>query len=103
MVKEQFKQIALKKAMKSICRYKMSAIGLNNKGEVIFKAMNRPRFVRYGGGVHAEMEVMLKGGPSIKQILICRVNKTGNILPIEPCPKCANKARDLGIRITSII
>lgn len=55
-----------------------------------------------GGGVHAEMQVMLKGGPGLKTILICRVGRGGDILPIDPCPTCKRKADELGIKIISV-
>lgn len=98
----QLRKIAIQKANQSLCRYKVSALGFNKKGEVIYKAMNIPRFLREGGSKHAEMEVMLKGGPGIHQILICRTNGNGDILPIHPCKTCAKKANELGIKIISI-
>jgi cytidine deaminase len=96
------KTIAAKKATQSICRYKVSAIGFNKKGEIIHSSTNKPRFDRKGGGIHAEMEVMLKAGPALRTIVICRVNNAGDILPIEPCDMCQEKANELGIKIVSI-
>lgn len=94
--------IAKKKALQSICRYKISALGFNKKGELIFSSSNKPRFDRKGGGIHAEMEVMLKAGPGLRTILICRVNRAGDLLPIEPCNICQEKADELNIKIYSI-
>lgn len=96
------KALAKKKALQSICRYKISAIGMNKRGEIIYSATNKPRFDRKGGGIHAEMEVMLKAGPSLKNIVICRVNNAGELLPIDPCDMCLEKASELGVRIVSI-
>ena len=98
----RIRKIAIKKANQSQCRYKVSAIGFNKKGEIIYKAMNLPRFPREGGSKHAEMEVMLKAGPGLKQILICRTNDRSEIMPISPCKTCAEKARELGVKIISI-
>jgi cytidine deaminase len=95
-------KIAKDKALQSSCTYKVSAIGLNKKGEVTYKAFNKSRFMKLGGGIHAEMEVMLKGGPGIRTIIICRVGNSGDILPIHPCEVCRRKSEELGIRIVSV-
>lgn len=94
--------IAKRKALQSPCRYKISALGFNGKGECIYRACNRPRFSRKGGGVHAEMDVMANAGPSLRYILICRVNNSGDLMPIDPCTMCKEKANELGIKITTI-
>lgn len=94
--------IGIKKAQQSPCRYKISAIGLNKKDEIIIKSMCKPRFSRKGGGVHAEMEVMLKGGKAVKKILLFRTNLSGDLLPIEPCETCRTKAMELGVKIIPI-
>lgn len=93
---------AKKKAGKSNCRYLISAIGINNKGEIVYSSFNKPRFQRLGGGNHAEMIVMLKSPPSLKTILLCRVNASGKLLPIHPCKSCKSKAEDLNIKIVTI-
>jgi Cytidine and deoxycytidylate deaminase zinc-binding region len=95
-------EIAVKKAKQSSCTYRVSAIGLNKRGEVVYKAFNKSRFMRPGGAIHAEMEVMLKGGPGVHTIVICRVGNNGDILPIHPCSVCKLKAEELGIRIVSV-
>jgi hypothetical protein len=93
------KQIALK----SNCNYRISALGLNKKGELINSAFNKHRFMHNGGGIHAEMLLMKKSGPKLKTIIICRVNKSGNLLSISPCEVCATKAKELGIKIITIM
>ena len=102
MKTNEIRNIAVRKAAQSICRYKISALGFNKKGECIYKSSNSPRFHRYGGGIHAEMRVMKMAGPSLYSIFICRVNNKGDLLPIDPCPMCQAKARELGIKITTI-
>jgi deoxycytidylate deaminase len=93
---------AKRRALKSSCRYKISALGFNSRGELIYSSFNKPRFKRYGGGVHAEMNVMLKAGPSLKTIILCRVNNYGKLLPIDPCSVCKRKSEELGIKIITI-
>jgi len=95
-------QLAKKKASQSSCVYKVSAIGLDKRGNVIYKSTNKHRFMKKGGGLHAEMEVMKKAGPSLRTIVLCRVGRSGEIRPIDPCPSCAAKAKELSIKILTI-
>ena len=95
--------IARKKALKSSCGYKISAIGLNKKLELVCSYTNKPRFYHKGGGIHAEMALMRKHPRSIKAIILCRVGLSGNFLPIHPCKACKEKANDLDIKIIPII
>ena len=97
------KEIAIKKADQSICKFKVSAIGLNSKNEIVAKSVNRPRFGRKGGGIHAEIQIMHSGlRKNIKTIIICRINDNGKLLPIHPCKNCKKIADKLGIKIVSI-
>ena len=93
---------AIKKAKQSICKYKISAMGFDKKGNLIGTAFNRPRFSRHGGSYHAEKELMAQYGDNLKTIIICRTNSNGDLLPIDPCPSCLEKATELGIKIKSI-
>lgn len=102
MTLQNIKELAIKKAYQSDCRYKISALGFNRRGELIYKATNRKRFFSKGGGIHAEMRVMLKAGPGLHTIVICRINNSGDLLPIDPCSICQSKAEDLGVKIVSI-
>lgn len=93
---------AIKKAGKSNCRQKISALGFNKSGDLIYISSNRPRFSKKGGSIHAEMSVMANASRSLRSILICRVGLGGDLLPIDPCRVCAQKAQELGIRIISV-
>lgn len=95
-------QLAVKKAIQSDCRYRISAIGLNKKAEAFCSVTNQQRFFYKGGGKHAEMRLMESAGRGLKTIIICRVGQSGKIVPIEPCPMCKAKADELGIRIISV-
>lgn len=91
-----------KKARKSSCHFKISAIGFDHRGRPIGITCNRPRFTKDGGGHHAEMLLMRQSPPNLRTILICRVNSTGDLLPIHPCKACKRKADLLGIRIKTV-
>lgn len=94
---------AKKKALQSICKFPIAALGFNKRGECILIKTNKPRFGRFGGGLHAEMMVMVEAKKyGIVRILICRVGKGGVVRQIEPCANCAKVAAKLGIKINSV-
>lgn len=95
--------LAKQKATQSICRNKVSALGFNKNGDCVIKTFNKYRFTRKGGGIHAEMQIMKQARrKGVTNILICRVGKTGNLLPINPCKKCQEVADKLKIKILSV-
>jgi tRNA(Arg) A34 adenosine deaminase TadA len=94
-------KLAKSKALQSRCRYKVAAIGFNRKGDVVTTAVNKPLFASHHGGQHAEMEVLRKK-KGVTSIVICRVNKSGDLLPIDPCSKCFGVCNKLGIKIYSL-
>ena len=91
----------INKAKKSICQYKIAAIGISDDGRVLGCYTNIPRFARRGGGIHAEMQVMKNFKGNLKTILITRIGGSG-ILPIHPCPVCKEKANELNVKIISL-
>lgn len=91
------------KASQSISKFKISAFGLNHKGEIVIKTTNHPFLNKYGGGIHAEAKIFFHAATkNIKTIIICRIGKKGNLLPIHPCPSCQRTADKLGIKIISV-
>jgi len=99
----QFIKEMQQKAEQSDSKFRISAFGINRKGECVAKATNSFRFGRKGGGIHAEMKIMLEARRKrIKTIIICRIGWGGDIRPIEPCPVCSEKAKELGIKIISV-
>ncbi len=93
---------AIKKARKSCCLFKISAMALNRKGEVISTTTNRHRFDGKGRGLHAEMILMKRHPKSVKTIIICRVGKGGDLRPVHPCKMCSEKALELGVKIITL-
>jgi hypothetical protein len=45
---------------------------------------------------------MERYGTNIKTIIIMRIGNAGDILPIDPCPKCAKLAAKYGITIIPV-
>ena len=63
---------------------------------------NKPNLYFKGGGYHAEERLMSRYKSRLKNIVICRTNNSGDLLPIEPCKKCKSMADKLGVKITVI-
>jgi len=91
----------VKKALTSRCNQKVAAIALSKKGDYIGSAVNSIRMLQMGGGKHAERELM-KRFTGIKTIILGRVNKSGELLPIHPCSVCSEISKSLGITIISV-
>ena len=99
---DQIKKIAIRKAQQSECCYRISAVGLNKRGEVIGSTFNKIRLPHFRGGLHAEIDLIRRYGKNLKTIVICRVNRTGKVCKIDPCPNCKKVADKLGIKIISV-
>lgn len=102
MTDYQIEEIAIKKAEQSYCKYRVSAVGLDKKGNVIGTACNRPRFCKYGGSIHAEENLIGRYKGNLHTIIICRISDNGSVKPIDPCERCQKLAKKYGIKIVSI-
>lgn len=94
--------IARKKAQQSSSKYRISAIALDKGGNVIATATNRPRFGRKGGGIHAEILALRKGGPKTHSIVLCRIGHGGELLDISPCQHCKRILDKFKIKVYSL-
>jgi len=101
-----------KKASKSQCTYKVSAIAFDRKGNILGHSSNRHSrnwnvldkcsHGREGTAEHAEQILFDRYGSNIKTMLICRVGRSGILRPISPCPICSKVARKYGAKIISV-
>ena len=98
------------KALHSPCTYKVSAIAFDRKGNILGHTTNKHSkwdVLDYGEGRagtarHSERILIERYSQNIKTILICRVGRSGEILPIDPCPACKKAAAKYGIKIISV-
>ena len=93
---------AVKKAKQAPSKFKVSAIGLDYKGNYLGSAYSSTRFLRYGGGLHAEMALLHRYGDKVKTMIICRVGQSGEIRPIEPCERCQKILDKMNIKVYCI-
>jgi hypothetical protein len=95
------------KANQSESAYRISACAFSKKGNVLGYSANARHRKEAGltgkyTGKHAEADLIQRYGPSIDTIIIMRIGLAGDILPIEPCPKCAKLAKKYNIKIISV-
>ena len=91
---------AIKKAAQSPINYRICAIGLNSKGEVLGYAHNTMG-VHKTRQLHAE-EHLMKKHRAAKTILIVRIGNSGKLRPVHPRDVCAKMAEKRGVKIVSV-
>lgn len=100
------KDILVQQSQKSMSTYRVSAVAFDKKGDMLGAVCNsfRRDNVKPGkySGYHAETKLIHRYGDKIKTIVIARTGGGGNLLPIDPCEKCAHIAKKMGIKIISI-
>ena len=83
------------------CRYRVVAAGIDNRDRIISIATNTPRL--RSRGYHAEERIIYSSPRSLRCIVILRVNRKGELMPIDPCQNCYRIAASRGIKIEPII
>ena len=83
------------------CRYKVACAGIDRNGNIISIKTNTPKLKNRGD--HAEQRLMRQAPRSLSRILVIRVNRRGDILPIDPCGVCSSIADKLGVTIERVI
>lgn len=104
-------QLLKEKASHSPCTYRISGIAFSKKGNVLgyctnnhskWQVLEKFPIGRAGTAEHCEKRLIQKFGRRIHTIIICRIGRSGNVLPIDPCPSCAKLATKYGITIKTI-
>lgn len=98
--------LMFKKATHSPSRFRMAGVAFNKKGEILGFASNGFRkeqipFTKHSGD-HVEKKLIERYGSLISRIIILRIGRSGNILPIDPCPKCQKLLDKYGIKVVSV-
>ena len=93
---------AIRKASQSTCCYRISAIGLNKRGDILGSSTNKHGGQGRGKGRHAEIELIKRYGSKIKIIILCRIGGGGDILPIKPCDNCQKVIDKMGIKVLTV-
>lgn len=90
-------QRVIKAGLRSVCRYRVIAIGYDYRGRIIGITTNTHRLK--SRSTHAEERLIHRSPQSLKWIEIARVGARGDFLPIDPCRHCSKIAERRGIRI----
>ena len=104
-------ELLKEKASHSPCTYKISAVAFDEKGDILGHTTNSHsawNVLDYGSGragtaKHAERILLSRYRDLVKTIVICRLGRSGKILPIDPCPACKKVATKYGAKIISIM
>jgi len=84
----------------SACRYRVVAVGLDHRSRIICITTNTPRLSKQG--YHAEERLIFRTPQSLSTIILARVGASGELRPIDPCPRCQRLADKRKIKIESI-
>lgn len=104
----KFLKQAIEEANKSDHKQKVGAI-IFNKSKIISRGYNhsqrsvrhlKPKFQRYSGTVHAEVDAIIKAKTDLKNssILIIRINRNNQLRLAKPCKWCQMYLEYVGIR-----
>jgi deoxycytidylate deaminase len=102
------KDEAIKAARKSPHRIKVGAV-IFKRNRIISIGTNHPlkaarhlhpRYQRWKGSIHAEVDAILKAKTDLKRcnILVVRINRFGEIRNSKPCDQCFSYIRAVGIK-----
>ena len=106
-------ELLKEKASHSPCTYKISAVGFDAKGDILghvtnshsknWNVLEKEKVGRAGTAIHAERRILQQYKDLVKTIVICRVGRSGDVRPIDPCPVCQKVASKYGAKIISLM
>lgn len=96
-------------ASRSTYTHRMGAVIFDKRGTIISCGCNfaqrsakhlHPKFYRWPGSIHAEMDAVIKARTDLKgmNILVVRINKAGNMRLAKPCQHCQMYLRFVKIK-----
>ena len=89
-----------KKATQTVySKYNIVAVGFSKKGNMLDIMTNTPAYHHRTFNTHAECRMMLRYGNKLGTIAIVRFGKSGDRLPIHPCPQCRALAKSYNVKI----
>jgi len=96
----------IKKGISVINTYKVVCAAFNHHGDLLGIVSNTFRNdnvkpARFAG-YHAEMRALHRWGTAIKSLVLMRTGRSGDILPIDCCPKCEAVLNKLEIKVFKI-
>jgi hypothetical protein len=98
MVEKIHIEQAIRKAMRTVdCKYHVAAIAYDKRGNFLGITVNKPRFDRPRGNMHAEIQTLIRYGNRVRVCIILRTNSHGGLLDIHPCKNCTESLRECGV------
>ena len=106
-------ELLKEKASHSPCTYRISGIAFDAKGDILghvtnshsknWNVLDKYKVGRAGTAVHAERRLFSQYKDLVKTVVICRIGRSGDIKPIDPCPACQKVANKYGAKIISLM
>lgn len=102
-----FLNLAKEEALKSECKIKVGCIIFYKKNVIScgynkFRAAKKlhPKFVKWKGSIHAEVDAILKARADLKgaSLLVVRINNKGEMRLAKPCVNCMKYIEHVGIK-----
>ena len=100
------KDTIIRKATHSPSHIRMAGVAFNKKGEILGIMSNGFRAeqikpAKYSGN-HVEKKLIQRYGNLISKIVLLRIGRGGDILPIDPCEKCQKLLDKYGIKVMTV-
>lgn len=95
-----------RKAASNSSQYHLAAAGFDEKGELLSIETNSFRRDNIGtkkySGYHVECRLLHRHGQKLHSIVLLRIGNGGDVLPIDPCPKCKAILDKVGVKVYPI-
>ena len=110
-ISNALEELLKEKANCSPCTYRISGIAFSKKGNILgsctnshskWQVLDKSPIGRAGTAEHCEKRLIARFGHRIHTIIICRIGRSGELRPIDPCKSCAKLAAKYGITIKTI-
>lgn len=100
--------LAVKEALKSQCHHKIGAV-IFKGSKIISSGHNyalksvkhlRPKFQKWPGSVHAEVDAIIRARTDLRRtsIVVVRVNNSNKFLLSKPCKWCMSYIEHVGLK-----
>ena len=85
------------------CTYRVIAAGIDHRNRIIDIATNTPSKFNHRTcrSSHAEERLIRRNPQSLSRVVVIRINRQGELLPIDPCNICSKLAEKRKIKIIS--
>ncbi len=108
-LREDYVDKVIDAAKLSESKFRHAAICLNHNGHIVATATNsrktHPQQAEYAKRVgkpqkvslHAELAALIRAREDVETLIVCRINKSGDLRNSKPCPVCSLALEEAGV------